>query len=271
MLQQLQDTGGYKFMSRIEKAFDHGKAFIPFITGGDPDLETSEQLIIEMERAGADLIEIGVPFSDPIAEGIVIQEANERALAAGCTTDRLFNMVERVRKTVKVPLVFLTYINPIYIYGKEKFMKRCKETGIDGLIIPDLPFEEKEEISFICEQFEIDLISLIAPTSKERIRMIAREAKGFIYCVSSLGVTGVRSEIKTDIASMVQLAKEESKIPVAVGFGISTPEQAAKMAAVSDGAIVGSAIVKMVAAYGKESITPVSDYVRHMKTAVAEK
>lgn len=269
MLQQLQDIGGCKFMSRIEQAFDHGKAFIAFITGGDPDLETSERLIIEMEHAGADLIEIGVPFSDPIAEGIVIQEANERALIAGCTTDRLFDMVARVRKTVKVPLVFLTYMNPIYTYGKERFMRRCKETGIDGLIIPDLPFEEKGELSNVCEEFEIDLISLIAPTSKERIRMIAKEAKGFIYCVSSLGVTGVRSEIETNIDAMVQLVKEESHIPVAVGFGISTPEQAAKMVEVSDGAIVGSAIVKKVATYGKESVKPVCAYVRQMKEAVA--
>lgn len=258
-------------MSRIEQAFDHGKAFIAFITGGDPDLETSERLIIEMEHAGADLIEIGVPFSDPIAEGIVIQEANERALIAGCTTDRLFDMVARVRKTVKVPLVFLTYMNPIYTYGKERFMRRCKETGIDGLIIPDLPFEEKGELSNVCEEFEIDLISLIAPTSKERIRMIAKEAKGFIYCVSSLGVTGVRSEIETNIDAMVQLVKEESHIPVAVGFGISTPEQAAKMVEVSDGAIVGSAIVKKVATYGKESVEPVCAYVRQMKEAVAGK
>lgn len=271
MLQQLQDIGGCKFMSRIEQAFDHGKAFIAFITGGDPDLETSERLIIEMEHAGADLIEIGVPFSDPIAEGIVIQEANERALIAGCTTDRLFDMVARVRKTVKVPLVFLTYMNPIYTYGKERFMRRCKETGIDGLIIPDLPFEEKGELSNVCEEFEIDLISLIAPTSRERIRMIAKEAKGFIYCVSSLGVTGVRSEIETNIDAMVQLVKKESNIPVAVGFGISTPEQAAKMVAVCDGAIVGSAIVKKVATYGKESVEPVCAYVRQMKEAVTSR
>lgn len=268
MLQRLPDIGGWKSMSRIKQAFRHGKAFIPFITGGDPDLETSERLIIEMERAGADLIEIGIAFSDPIAEGCVIQEANERALAAGCTTDRLFDMVARVRKIVKVPLVFLTYINPIYTYGTDRFMKRCQQTGMDGLIIPDLPFEEKEEIAEVCEQYGIDLISLIAPTSQERIRMIAKEAKGFIYCVSSLGVTGVRSAIETDIEAMVSMVKEVSDIPVAVGFGISTPEQAAKMVTVADGAIVGSAIVKLVAAYGRESVEPVSDYIRKMKEAV---
>lgn len=255
-------------MSRIGKAFQNGKAFISFVTGGDPDLETSEKLLAAMEQAGADLIEIGVPFSDPIAEGPVIQEANERALAAGCTTDRLFDMVERTRKTVTVPLVFLTYVNPIYIYGKERFMKRCQETGIDGLIIPDLPYEEKEELAPVCREYGIDLIPLIAPTSRERIRMIAKDGEGFIYCVSSLGVTGVRKEIRTDIAPMVKLAKEASQLPVAVGFGISTPEQAVKMASLSDGAIVGSAIVKLVAQYGKDCVEPVAEYVRQMKDAL---
>lgn len=261
-------------MSRIAEAFmdkdlfTNKKAFIPFVTGGDPDLDTTERLIIEMEKAGADLIEIGVPFSDPIAEGIVIQEANERALSAGCTTDKLFDMVRRVRETVKVPLVFLTYMNPVFTYGKERFMKACKDTGVDGVIIPDLPFEEKQEISEICDTYGIDLISLIAPTSNERIKMIAKEAKGFVYCVSSLGVTGVRSEINTDIEAMVHLVKEVSELPVAVGFGISTPEQAAKMAAVSDGVIVGSAIVKMVAEHGRDSVRVVADYVREMKEAV---
>ncbi len=255
-------------MSRIAEAFADGKAFIPFVTGGDPDLDTTEELIIAMEQAGADLIEIGLPFSDPIAEGPVIQEANERALAAGCTTDRLFDMVREVRKTVKVPLVFLTYMNPIYIYGKQRFLKRCRETGIDGLIVPDLPFEEKQELAPDCLEYGVDLISLIAPTSKERIRKIASEAQGFVYCVSSLGVTGVRSEIKTDIASMVALVRESSKVPCAVGFGISTPEQAAKMASLSDGAIVGSAIVKLVARNKKDSVGPVSSYVKTMKDAL---
>lgn len=255
-------------MSRIAQAFQNGKAFISFVTGGDPDLETSEKLIAAMEKAGADLIEIGIPFSDPVAEGPVIQEANERALAAGCTTDRLFDMVERVRKTVSVPLVFLTYINPIYTYGKQRFMERCKQAGIDGIIVPDLPYEEKQELQPDCEAYGIDLISLIAPTSKERISMIAKEAKGFIYCVSSLGVTGVRTQIKTDIGEMVAHVREASSLPVAVGFGISTPEQAAAMAAVSDGAIVGSAIVKLVAKYGRESEQPVAEYVKQMKDAV---
>lgn len=256
-------------MSKLSDAFTHGKAFIPFLTGGDPNLTVSEELMIAMEEAGADLIEIGIPFSDPIAEGIVIQEANERALRAGCTTDRLFEMVERVRKKVQIPLVFLTYMNPIYIYGKERFFNRCKDVGIDGLIVPDLPFEEKGELTCYSETTGVELISLIAPTSKERIRKIAREAKGFVYCVSSLGVTGVRTEITTDIGAMVRLVKEETQIPVAVGFGISTPEQAASMAALSDGAIVGSAIVKLIAAHGKDSVGVVKEYVQEMKEAVA--
>ncbi len=257
-------------MSRIKNAFRHGKAFIAFVTGGDPDMETTEKLIYAMEEAGADLIEIGVPFSDPIAEGIVIQEANERALAAGCTADRLFDMVTRVRKKVKVPLVFLTYINPIYTYGKDKFMSKCRETGMDGIIVPDLPFEEKEELEPDCEKYGIDLISLIAPTSQERIKMIAGKAKGFIYCVSSMGVTGVRIEIKTDIESMVRLVRESTDVPCAVGFGISTPEQAAKFAGLSDGAIVGSAIVKLVAQNGRNSVKPVYEYVKSMKDAVSK-
>ena len=257
-------------MSKITDAFKNGKAFIPFVTGGDPNLETTEKILIEMEKRGADLIEIGVPFSDPIAEGPVIQEANERALAAGCTIDRLFDMVKRARATVKVPMVYLTYINPIHTYGKEKFMKRCVECGIDGLIIPDLPYEEKGEVKDVCAQYGVEMISLIAPTSKERITMIAKEAQGFIYCVSSLGVTGVRSEIKSDIGGMVELCRAASSQPVAVGFGISTPEQAKKMAALSDGAIVGSAIVKIVAANGENSVSAVGDYVEMMKKAVME-
>ncbi|EOS38731.1 tryptophan synthase subunit alpha [Lachnospiraceae bacterium 29-91] len=256
-------------MSRIEKAFQNQKAFIPFVTGGDPTLDITEQLLYAMEEAGADLIEIGIPFSDPIAEGIVIQGANERALSAGCTTDKLFDMICRARKRVTVPMVFLTYLNPIYTYGKERFMKRCRECGIDGIIVPDMPFEEKGELSGVCEEYGVDIISLIAPTSKERIRMIAGDAKGYIYCVSSLGVTGVRSEIRTDIAGMVRLVREITKIPCAVGFGISAPEQARKMAEVADGAIVGSAIVKLIAQYGKDCVPHVAEYVRTMKGALS--
>lgn len=257
-------------MSRIGNAFKNGKAFIPFVTGGDPSLDVTEQLIYAMTEAGADLIEIGVPFSDPVAEGVVIQDANERALAAGCTTDKLFDLVAKVRKTVEIPIVFLTYVNPIYTYGKEAFLKKCRECGLDGLIVPDLPYEEKGEILPECEKYGVDLISLVAPTSHERVKLIAREAQGFLYCVSSLGVTGVRSEIRTDIGEMVSLAKSVSGVPCAVGFGISIPEQAKKMAEVSDGAIVGSAIVKIVAERGADAVPYVADYVKRMKEAVRE-
>ena len=255
-------------MSRIKNAFTDGKAFIAFITGGDPDLDTTERLIYAMDKAGADLIEIGIPFSDPVAEGPVIQAASERALAGGCTTDKLFDLVAKVRKTCEKPIVFMTYINPVFTYGKDKFMAKCAECGIDGIIIPDIPYEEQDELSAECKTHGIDFISLIAPTSHERITMIAKEAEGFVYCVSSMGVTGIRNEINTDISSMVQLVKQVNDIPCAVGFGISTPEQAEKMAGVSDGAIVGSAIVKLVARYGKNSIEKVSDYVKSMKEAV---
>ena len=256
-------------MSRIGNAFNNKKAFIVFVTGGDPDLETTERLIPQMAAAGADLIEIGIPFSDPIAEGVVIQAADERALRAGTTTDKLFDMVKRVRQKVDVPLVFMTYINPVYTYGTEKFAQKCAECGIDGIIIPDVPFEERDEVSGACETAGIELISMIAPTSHERINMIARQAKGFLYCVSSLGVTGVRSRITTNIKEMVDQVKAVSDIPCAIGFGIATPEQAHEMAAVSDGAIVGSAIVKIIARYGKDCIEPVCSYVRDMKAAVA--
>lgn len=257
-------------MSRIAEAFQNKKAFIPFITGGDPDLETTEKLLAAMEEAGADLIEVGIPFSDPIAEGPVIQEADARALNAGCTIDRLFDMLKRVKAKSSIPMVFMTYVNPIYTYGKEKFMKRCVEAGMDGIIVPDLPFEEKEELSGVCRTYGIDLISLVAPTSHERITRIAKEAEGFLYLVSSLGVTGVRNEITTDIGEMVRLVREASDIPCAVGFGISTPAQAAKMAALSDGAIVGSAIVRMVGAYGRDCVEPVYQYVKQMKAALEE-
>lgn len=255
-------------MSNIAKAFASGKAFIPFITCGDPDLETTENIVKAMAANGADLIELGIPFSDPTAEGPVIQAANLRALSGGATTDRIFDLVRRLRREVTVPMVFMTYANVVYSYGAEKFITICEEIGMDGLILPDLPFEEKEEFLPICQAHGIDLISLIAPTSEDRIAMIAKNADGFIYIVSSLGVTGVRNEIKTDIAAMARLVKDNTKLPCAVGFGISTPEQAAKMADISDGAIVGSAIVKLVAEHGREAAGPVGRYVQEMAEAV---
>ncbi|HJD28830.1 MAG TPA: tryptophan synthase subunit alpha [Candidatus Blautia avicola] len=255
-------------MSKISEAFKDTKAFIPFITGGNPSLEITEQLLYAMEEAGADIIEIGIPFSDPIAEGPVIQAANERALAAGCTTDRLFETVKKAREKVQVPMVFLTYLNPIFTYGKERFMERCRECGIQGVIVPDMPFEEKGELREVCAKYGIEIISLIAPTSHERITAIAKEAEGYIYCVSSLGVTGMRKEISTDIQGMVDKVRQVTKVPCAVGFGISTPEQAQQMAAVSDGVIVGSRIVKIVEEYGEKSVPYVREYVENMKKAL---
>ena len=257
-------------MSNIQKAFGNGKALIPFITCGDPDLQTTDKVVKALAEAGADLIELGIPFSDPTAEGPVIQEANVRALAAGTTTDQIFNMVRQLRKDVSVPLAFMTYANVVFSYGSERFISTCAEIGMDGLILPDVPFEEKEEFSSICKRYGIDLISLIAPTSEGRIAQIARDAEGFVYVVSSLGVTGTRSEITTDIGSMVKLIRQNTALPCAVGFGISTPEQAQKMAALSDGAIVGSAIVKLIAQYGRESVPHVAEYVKSMKDAVRQ-
>lgn len=256
-------------MSNIRKAFENGKAFIPFITCGDPTLDLTKKAVIEMEKAGADLIELGIPFSDPTAEGPVIQAANIRALKNKVTTDNVFEMVEELRQTVKIPLVFMTYANVVFSYGAERFMERCQKVGIDGVILPDIPFEEKAEFDDVCKKYGVDLVSMIAPTSDERIGMIAKEANGFVYCVSSLGVTGVRSNITTDIGAMVKKVKEVNDIPCAVGFGISTPEQAAKMAAQSDGAIVGSAIVKICAQYGEDAVPHLAKYVKEMKEAVA--
>ncbi len=256
-------------MSRLSKAFEGGKAFIPFITCGDPDLETTESTVLEAAKNGADLIELGIPFSDPTAEGPVIQAANERALKGGVTTDKVFDLVRRLRERTDIPLVFMTYANVVYSYDAERFMAACHETGIDGLILPDLPFEEKGEFLPVCRKYGVELISLIAPTSEGRIAMIAREASGFLYIVSSLGVTGVRSEITTDLASIVKIVRENTDIPCAIGFGISRPEQAERMAAISDGAIVGSAIIKLLAEYGREAPSHVGEYVKQMKEAVS--
>lgn len=256
-------------MSNIRKAFEHGKAFIPFITCGDPDLETTGAAVRAAAANGADLIELGIPFSDPTAEGPVIQAANVRALAGGVTKDRIFELVKDLRRDVTVPMVFMTYANVVFSYGAERFISACRMIGIDGLILPDLPFEEKEEFLPVCRQMGVDLISLIAPTSENRIAMIAGEAEGFLYIVSSLGVTGTRTEIKTDLDAIVNVVRQHTDIPCAIGFGISTPEQAKKMAAISDGAIVGSAIIKILEQYGREAPPHIGKYVREMKEAVS--
>ena len=255
-------------MSNISGAFEKGKAFIPFITCGDPDLETTAAVVREAVKNGADLIELGIPFSDPTAEGPVIQGANIRALAGGVTTDKIFDLVRKLRTDVKIPLVFMTYANVVFSCGAEKFISTCRDIGIDGIILPDLPYEERDEFEPVCQKYGIALIPLIAPTSKNRIAMIAKAAEGFIYVVSSLGVTGERKEITTDIGSIVKVIRENTSLPCAVGFGISTPEQAKKMSALSDGAIVGSAIIKIIEKYGKDAAPYVGEYVRSMKQAM---
>lgn len=255
-------------MSRIGNAFNNKKAFIAFLTAGDPDFETSIKNFRAVIEAGADLIEVGIPFSDPIAEGPVIQEADIRALESGMTTDKVFELVKTLRSDYDLPIVFMTYANPVYHYGADKFFEKAAEAGADGIIIPDCPYEERAEFDDTAAKYGIDFISMIAPTSEDRIKTIAEKAKGFIYVVSSLGVTGVRSEIKTDLDSIVKLIKEATDTPAAIGFGISTPEQASAMSKKADGVIVGSAMVKIVAQYGKEAPEKLSEYVKSMKKAI---
>ncbi|MDR1536713.1 MAG: tryptophan synthase subunit alpha [Clostridiales bacterium] len=256
-------------MSRIKNAFASGKAFIGFITGGDPSIGKTHEFIRQMIRGGVDLIEIGIPFSDPVAEGTVIQEANQRALASGATPKKLFGLVEEIRAESEIPIVFLTYLNPVYRIGYGEFFDRCAKAGVDGLIIPDLPFEEQVEVKSVSSGFGVDVISLVAPTSEGRIKKIASEAEGFVYIVSSMGVTGIRSEIKTDLKSIVSSVKSYSTVPVAVGFGINTPSQASSVAEIADGVIIGSAIVKIAAEYGGDAGEHIYEYVKSIKAAIS--
>lgn len=257
-------------MSKIANAFKDDTAFIGFLTAGDPTIDKTVEFILAMEEAGCDLIEIGIPFSDPMAEGVVIQDANVRALKHNTTTDDVFDIVRRVREKTDVPLVFLTYINPVFFYGYEEFFKKCSDLGVDGIISPDLPYEEKGEIADIAHKYDVDVISLIAPTSKQRIQMIANDASGFIYVVSSLGVTGMRSEIKTDLNAILEDIREVTDLPLAVGFGINTPEQASEIGKIADGVIVGSAIVKIIEEYGEDAADHIREYVSSMKKASNE-
>lgn len=256
-------------MSNIKNAFENKKAFIGFVTAGDPDLQVSEQIMLNMAKGGCDLIEIGIPFSDPIAEGPVIQEANLRSLSQGTTTDNVFELTKKVAAQTDIPLVYMTYLNVLFKYGYDRFLQKAKDAGISGVIIPDLPYEEKDEVQSVAEHYGIDVISLIAPTSEDRIKMIAGEAQGFVYTVSSLGVTGTREEIKTDLESITKAIREVTDTPVAIGFGINTPEQAKKYSHIADGIIVGSAIVKIVAEYGEKSPQKVYEYVKSMKDAIS--
>jgi tryptophan synthase alpha chain len=268
-------------MNRIANAFaDKKKAFIGFLVAGDPSIDKTVEFILEMESAGADLIEIGIPFSDPVAEGPVIELANIRALDKGTTVHDVFEVIKKVREAGNpakggqagrgsLPLVLLTYLNPVFHYGYEEFFAKCKEVGVDGIIIPDLPFEECREVADVTEKHGIDLISLITPTSKERIEMIAENAKGFLYLVSSMGITGVRSEIITDTKSIIESIRAASQaVPVAIGFGISRAEQAAQLVQYADGVIVGSAIVEIIEKHGENAGKYLYNYVKSIKEAI---
>ncbi len=256
-------------MSKINKVFENGKAFIPFITVGDPDIETSENLIYELEKAGCDLIELGIPFSDPTAEGPVIMAASERALKNGVCTDDVFKLVNKVRQKSQVPLAFMTYANVIFSYGIERFANRCEEECVDAIILPDVPYEEKNQFEKVFSAHNVDFISLIAPTSKGRVKMIAREAKGFLYCVSSLGVTGERSSFSNNLEDLIKTVKSVNPtLPCAIGFGISNAKQAHEMAQISDGAIVGSAIVRIIEKYGKDCVLKVGEFAAELKQSV---
>lgn len=255
-------------MSNISNAFKNGKAFIGFVTAGDPDLDASLEIMTAMAKGGCDLIEIGIPFSDPIAEGPVIQEADLRALANGTTTDKVFDLTKKLSERVDIPLVYMTYLNVLFKYGYDKFFQNSEDAGVSGVIVPDLPYEEKDEVQSVADKYDIDVISLVAPTSEERIKMIASDAKGFIYTVSSMGVTGMRSKITTDLGAIVSHIKSVADIPVAIGFGINTPEQAKKYSGIADGVIVGSAIVNLVSEHGKAAPKYVFDYVKSMKDAI---
>lgn len=255
-------------MSNISNAFKNGKAFIGFVTAGDPDLDASLEIMTVMAKGGCDLIEIGIPFSDPIAEGPVIQEADLRALANGTTTDKVFDLTKKLSERVDIPLVYMTYLNVLFKYGYDKFFQNSKDAGVSGVIVPDLPYEEKDEVQSVADKYDIDVISLVAPTSEDRIKMIAGDAKGFIYTVSSMGVTGMRNKITTDLSAIVSHIKSVTNIPVAIGFGINTPEQAKKYSGIADGVIVGSAIVNLVSEHGKAAPKYVFDYVKSMKDAI---
>lgn len=255
-------------MNKISDAFNNGKAFIGFVTAGDPDLNTSKEILLSMSKGGCDLIEVGIPFSDPIAEGPVIQDANIRALKNNVTTDDVFALTKSVSQEVDTPMVFMTYLNVLFKYGYDKFLQKAKNSGICGVIVPDLPYEEKDELQSVAKKYGIEVVSLVAPTSEDRIKMIASDAEGFIYTVSSMGVTGVRSEINTDLESITKAIKEVTDVPVAIGFGINTPEQAKKYSHIADGVIVGSAIVKLVAEHKTDAPKYIYEYVKSMKDAI---
>jgi tryptophan synthase alpha chain len=260
-----------KIMNKIDKKFQNlngEKALITFITGGHFGYNTTEKLVLTMEKAGADIIEIGVPFSDPIAEGPVIQRSSMEAISQGATLAGIFDTVKKLREKTDIPILLMLYINSVFGYGKEKFFEKCNEAQIDGVIVPDLPFEEYDEIADTADKHGVYSVRLVTPTSKERIKKIASGAKGFLYCVSSVGVTGMRNSFNTDFEKFFTEIKKHSTAPNCIGFGISNPEQAKKMSGYADGVIVGSAIVKLVSEFGENSIDRVYEFTRAIKDAI---
>jgi tryptophan synthase alpha chain len=268
-------------VNRIDKVFgqlrqEGKKVLIPYVSCGDPHLKFTEELVLGLAENGADLIELGVPYSDPVADGPTIQKASTRALAEGVTLEKIFSLVERLREKTSIPLIMMTYYNPVYVKGVENFLKRAGEAGIDGLIIPDLPVEESENLKDVAENYGLNLIFLVAPTSTpERIKKIVNMARGFIYCVSVTGITGARKELGGELASFLKVVQAHTSLPLAVGFGISGPDMARKAAGLADGIIVGSALIERIEKniehngfnYGKaleEAITFVGD----LKTAI---
>lgn len=249
-------------MIKIKNAFHNKKAFIAYLMAGDPNLGVSAEYILTAQEAGADMVEIGIPFSDPIAEGEVIQAASVRALEAGTRLDGIFEMVASIKHKMRIPMVFMTYLNPVFVYGYDRFFSRCEQIGICGVIIPDLPFEEQGEAKEIADKCGIEIITLIAPTSEKRIEEIARNAEGFIYLVSSMGVTGVRGEITTDLPVIVSEIRRHTAIPVAIGFGISTQEQASYYSTIADGIIIGSAIVRIIGHHGNQARQALHEYIK---------
>lgn len=262
-------------MNRIEKCFSdlkerNEKALITFITAGDPSLEATERAVFEMFDNGADIIELGVPFSDPVAEGVTIQKSSLRSLKNGTNLTKIFETVKRIREKTEKPLILMMYINTIFVYGTDRFFADCKQYGIDGVIVPDMPFEERDEVQEYAEKYGVLNINLVAPTSRNRIEKIASESKGFLYCVSSTGVTGVRSGYTTDFEDFFGTIRKYAKCPCAVGFGISGPEQAKKMSGYCDGVIVGSAIVRIFEEKGADAPKAAGEFVKSLKEAILQ-
>jgi len=238
-------------MNRIEATFiklkqEGKKAHISFLTAGDPSIEKSFDLVKALVKGGSDIVEIGVPYSDPLADGPVIQAAANRALKGGVTVDQVFELVKKIRTEEDVPLVFLMYVNTLIVYGKEKFIANCVEAGVDGLIIADLPYEEQEEVLPLMQVNNVELIPLVAPTSKDRVAKITASSKGFVYCVSSMGVTGRDSQFYSGIDAYIANVRSQTDLPLAIGFGISNNEDVKRFEKIADGVIVGTAIVKQI-------------------------